>query len=63
MHTFLKDSDESYSVGYWLTNPDGFIWNKVFHGLSFASAVRAVNALNGGEVLLKASLDVLERCQ
>ncbi len=47
MHTFIKEVDGTYSVGYWLTSTDGSIWCNLFSKLNIVEAVGIVGNLNG----------------
>jgi hypothetical protein len=45
MHTLRKNNDQTWSVGYRLTEDQ---WNILFDGLMLKDALRLVNVLNGG---------------
>lgn len=49
MHSYIKHSDDRYSVGMWLPNRDGVTaFMTMFDVADRYTAMRAVNCLNGG---------------
>jgi hypothetical protein len=64
----MKYTPGTYSVGYYVIKTDGHgnseqEWIALFKKVSFGSAVKLVNALNGGAPLDVQELKVLEMCQ
>jgi hypothetical protein len=49
MHSYLRESTNTYEVGVWLINKEGYHqFNIMFTVRNLGSAVSAVNTLNGG---------------
>lgn len=49
MHTWLRMTEDEYSVGQWLINRDGYHqFQKMFSVPNMKQAMVAVNCLNGG---------------
>lgn len=69
MHSFYKEHEGSYAVGIpWPTinmkqGPEHNGWHVLFRGMSLQSAVRVVNALNGGECVFEdEELVIMREC-
>lgn len=50
MHSYLRNDDDTYSIGLWLATGDdrGCTFNKLFDVIKLSETLRIVNVLNGG---------------
>lgn len=65
MHTISRDSDKTWCVGRMVDYETGTQFDVMFSKLSFASALKLVNVLNGGDgkaLITNSTLETWEKC-